>query len=335
MHKLSKITTLILLCTRLTAESAEVIGKIEIPSLTDTANNVSQFTKPITPVIPIMIAGGLIAVSFNKRYDALDITSPIRAGIFAEDGNVSPRWCFSIDKKNEPENEYVKLSGARLYLKESNERFIMSESKDFLQSINALSKPGMNSSDISLEIMPRSYLEKCPEHFNKLKVKVQNKLANDKSPEELAKLKSQLEMLQTLLGETELFNLAISASGKYIEVNSLLKPAAATAFMTLIAQLSSQNLSLAFPSSSSEPDSISLDKLAGNIDLLLKMIAPDKAIADKDMAVFTKIMKDSTGYLAFKNDTAILNLKISQETVKLFIPEKYLQKAGRRQRIQF
>jgi len=335
MHNISKKAILLLLCTTLSADANDVIGKIEIPCLTDTANNVTRFTKPITPVIPVMIAGGLIAVSFNKRYNAVDITSPIRAGIFAEPSDATPRWCFSIDKKRSPEKEYMKLAGKRLFHKESNGRFILSETKEFLSAVDVLEKPSLNSSDLSLEVMPMAYLQKCPQHFSKLKADLKKSLSEGKSAEEQEKLSNQFEMVQKILEETETFNLSLSATDNYLELNSLLKPAAATALKMLISQFSTQNLSLKFPVTDDDSGDIALNKLADNIDLILKMVAPSKAMDDRKRAVFAQIMRDSSGHLTFKDNRALLNLKISQATVKKLIPERYLQRSGQRQRIQF
>lgn len=335
MHKISKNAITLLLCTTLSVDANDVIGKIEIPCLTDTANNVTRFTKPITPVIPVMIAGGLIAVSFNKKYNAVDISSPIRAGIYAENDNTDPQWCFSIDKKGTPKKEYMKLAGKRLFYKENNSRFIMSESKEFLGGVSSLDRPTLNASDISLEVMPHSYLKKCPQHFGKLKADVKKNLSEGKSAEEQEKLTEQLELVEKLLGETESLNLSLSAKDTYLELNSLLKPAASTALKLLISQFSAQKLSLKFPATEAASGDIALDKLADNIDLILKMIAPSKAMDDKNMAMFAKIMENSTGHLTFKDDQALLNLKVSQATVKQFIPAKYMQRPGQRQRIRF
>ena len=335
MHKLSKIATTFLLCSSISTQAAQVIGKIEIPSLTQTANNVSQFSKPISSTIPMIIAGGLIAASFDRKYAALDISSPLRACVFAEDGDLSPLWCFSIDKKGNPKKEYVKLAGTRLFYKENNERFILSESKTLLEGVSVLEKPRLNSSDISLELDPQSYMERCPAHFSRLKADIINKLSEGKSQEKLGEVQDQVASIEALLRATQSFNLSLSATETYLEINSLLKPAANTALETLVNQFSAQNLSLSFPAQDDNSGEVSLDKLALNIDLLLKMFASDKVVADKDMAIFAKIMKDSQGFLAFKDGHAVLNVKISQETVKQFIPEQYQQKSSGRQRIQF
>ena len=335
MHKISKLVTFFTLSTILTTNATEIIGKIEIQSLTQTANNVTKFTKPIAPVLPIAIAGGLIAASFSKKYSSFDISSPLRVGIFTEDKMTSPLWCFSIDNRRTPKKEYIKLGGIHLFYKKNKSRLIMSDSKKLLSGINQLHSPQKSSSDISLEINPKLYLEKCPMHFNSLKASAIKSLSDGKTIEQKEKISEQADTIQNILMETELFSLNLSVTDKFILINSLLKPADSTQLKMIITQLSSQNTELKFPNKAPKQSGISVDTLGENIDLILQMIAPNKVVSDKDKAMFTKIISNSSGSLNFKNDTAILDLQISQETAKMFIPKKYLSRSHQRQRIKF
>lgn len=335
MHKLSKIIILLLVCINLTSSAAEIIGKIEIPSLTDTAQNLTVFTKPISPTIPMMIAGGLIAASFSKKYSSMDINEPLRAGIFANDGDLPPLWCFSVGSRKTPKKEYLKISGSYLFYKEQKKRLLLCKSKALLSTINSLPTPKSSSADISLEFHPKRYLSKCPTHFTKLKSAAINKLSQGKSEVQRQNIKTQVDMVGDLLSETELFNLNISATKKFIVINAMLKPSTSTQLSSLIDQFCSQSLKLEFPDSKSKQGSLSLDSLSTNVDLILKMIAPDKIITNNDKAIFAKVLENSNGSLLFKNGTAILNLNISQQTVKQFIPERYLKRNGSRQRIRF
>ncbi len=216
------------------ALNPEPIGRMEIISLTDFANNASKLAGKIAPDLQALPFLGIIALTLNPEYQALDFSAPVSVFIYSKEDKFM--WVAAVGgNPNQKLPETVKFLGHEAFVKKLGTRVGLSYSNPLLNSINTL--PPLiapvkddNLSTVLMTLDVTKYLSGCKDDYSEFKNKyldsaLLKNLENNHGKISAEKMKQTAEEIEKLISQIGKMTVKINVLPDYIDVQITVEPA--------------------------------------------------------------------------------------------------------------
>jgi len=235
------------------AVNPESIGRMEIVSLTDFADNASKLAEKIAPDLQALPFLGIIALTLNPEYQALDFSAPVSVFIYSQ--NDKFLWCAAVGSNpNQKLPDTVKFLGNEAFVKKLGNRIGLSYSKPLLNSINSL-PPLMapvkddNLSTVLLTLDMAKYLNGCKDDYSEVRNKyLENALLKNlekrhgKVPAE--KMKQTAEEFEKLIRQIGKMTVKFNVLPDHIDIRLALEAASGSDLSEFITRQSQNKVQL-------------------------------------------------------------------------------------------
>jgi len=235
------------------AANPEPVGRMEIVSLTDFAGNASKLTGKIAPDLQALPFMGMIALTFNPAYQALDFSAPISVFIYPSASKLL--WSAAVgcngDLKLPSE---VKLFGSSAFVKKVSSRAVLCHSKPLLDSIlklPSLQAPANddNASSILLTLDVVKYLAGCKDDYAEVKSKyvdgaLLKNLELNHGKVSAEKMKQTVDEAEKMIRQIAKLSVAINLQPDYIDVKIGIEPVSGSDLAEFISKQSQNKINL-------------------------------------------------------------------------------------------
>ena len=308
--------TLILCINSIRAKEPQLLGRVEMPSLTGFLNNVSPFMEKLSPGSSAKLILGATALAFAPDFKDFDVTQPLALYIYAgqSEKKTEPYTVIVVSKKTEKLPARMQITGQQLYTKTFGDKVMLSESQEILNSIPALPAPlKTNDNQISASFHPAEYIKRFPQDFQEIRREIVKQIASagkrrlDVNGIKILNLK--LAYAEKAIQQLETISLTISADKEIVNIALSFKAENDSAFTEFIAAQKKSETPCPSPASSK------LISAAGRIEMteplrkILSEIAEGIAVEEADdesdmkyVSTLQLLFKTFEGSLSFYMD---------------------------------
>ncbi len=235
------------------AAKQEPIGRMEVVSLTDFAGNAGKLAEKISPELQSLPFLGIIALTMNPAYQAMDFSAPVSVFIYSQDDKFL--WCVAVGSSpNQTLPAKVNFFGHEAFVKKLGNRVGLSYSKALLDAIHSL--PPLlapvkddNLSAVMLTLDVSRYLNGCKDDYSAFRNKylenaLLKHLENNHGKDPAEKMKQTADEVEKLLRQIGLLTVKLNVLPDYIDVRIIVEPAAGSDLSEFIYKQSQNKIEL-------------------------------------------------------------------------------------------
>jgi hypothetical protein len=235
------------------AANPEPIGRMEIVSLTDFAGNAGKLAEKISPGLQALPFLGIIALTLNPEYQALDFSAPVSVFIYSKEDKFL--WCAAVGGNGSQKlPATVKFLGHEAFVKKLGNRVGLSYSSPLLNSINALPPVIAPAKDDNLSTLLMTldvarYLNGCKDDYNEFRNKYLERallknLERNHGRDPAEKMKKTAEEVEKLICQIGKMTVWLNVLPDYIDVRITVEAAAGSDLSEFISRQSQNKIQL-------------------------------------------------------------------------------------------
>ncbi len=235
------------------AANPEQIGRMEIVSLTDFAGNAGKLAEKIAPELQALPFLGIIALTLNPEYQALDFSAPVSVFIYSKEDKFL--WCAAVGSNpSQKLPAVVKFLGHEAFVKKIGSRVALSYSNPLLNSINTL--PPLiapvkddNLSTVFMILDVAKYLNGCKDDYSEFRNKylesaLLKNLENRYGRDPAEKMKQTAEEVEKLIRQIGKMTVKFNVLPDYIDLRITVEAASGSDLSEFISRQSQNKVQL-------------------------------------------------------------------------------------------
>lgn len=235
------------------AVNPEPVGRMEIVSLTDFAGNAGSLAQKISPSLQALPFLGIIALTLNPAYQALDFSAPISVFIYSREDKFM--WCAVVGSNpNQKLPATVNFLGHEAFVKKLGNRIGLSYSSPLLNSINSL--PPLiapvkddNLSMVLLTLDMAKYLSGCKDDYSEIRNKylenaLLKHLENNHGQAAAERMKQTAEEVEKLIRQVGKMTVKLNVLPDHIDLRIAIEAASGSDLSEFIARQSQNKVQL-------------------------------------------------------------------------------------------
>lgn len=202
------------------------IGKIEIPSLMTSSQNLSSFAEQIFPGSSAAIGAAVVALSFNPTLKYFDLTKPIQMMIFRQVDNSVEDYnaCLILDVKQKTFPKTIKEGSKTVYAKELSGKVVLSYDKTILDQVKEIQPANADDIDLKVSFLAENFFSNFRENVKNLKSDIiKDLMEKQKHRNDLEWLKNFsmfLDNLEKILNQCEKIDLNLNFKPEGLKITA-------------------------------------------------------------------------------------------------------------------
>ncbi len=273
---LSCLCTLLLYTNRVHAEDHYVIiAEATIPALTESAQSISKFSDQVSQGSSILLAGGIIALSFQLN-DVI-ISSELRILLYADSSgkNPAPLIAFIANPSGSKTPSRIKFNKFKFPSKKIGNKLFIAENASLLNAITTIPPELKTDSAVLVKLYPEKYFTDCKGTVAAFTAKIEQEFSKGRKKKEEQPSKD-MKTIESLLKQCQTISLTLDAASDVmaLDLSILPKPETAMAktLQTVQGKLSEQDIVNLSEKMTNSQDFIITNEIKNALSFLLSRI---------------------------------------------------------------
>ena len=204
-------------------ENYTVIAEATIPGLIESAQSISRFSDQVSPGSSLILAGGVIALSF-QLHDII-LSSDLRILLYADSSgkNPAPLIAFIANPAGSKTTSKIKFNKFNFPSKKIGDKIFIAENSNLLNAIKALPPELKTDKDLIIKIYPEKYITLCKGTIPAFQAKMEQEFSKGRKPKKIKQSKD-LKNLESLINQYETVTIKFEADSELMDLNLSILP---------------------------------------------------------------------------------------------------------------